>query len=262
MSVKLTILGCGNSAGTPSIGNYWGACDPAEPKNRRTRPSIVVRSDTTTLLVDTSPDLREQANREGLDKIDAVIYTHAHSDHLLGIDELRSLNLRQGGHITPVYSTEDTIDEIESRFSYLFIERQKIYPKILESTLIYPADIGSHISVGDISFIPFMQDHGTCETLGLRFGSVAYSTDMMNLSDQSIDILKGTKTWIVDAAGYKMEHNLVHATLKKVFALNEMVGAEKVYLTHMPPGMDYQTLINELPAGYEPAWDGLEINID
>jgi phosphoribosyl 1,2-cyclic phosphate phosphodiesterase len=258
---KLTILGCGNSAGTPAMGNYWGACDPKEPKNNRTRASIAVRSETMTLLIDTSPDLRLQANREGISQIDAIIFTHNHSDHVHGIDEIRNLNQRLGGMITPIYATAETMADIHQRFGYLFFEHEKIYPAVLMPNILMPETMNRPITIGDITLTPFLQDHGTCISLGFRFGDVAYSTDMVRLPPESIETLKGVKTWIVDAAGYKMERNIVHSTLQNVFDLNKEIKAEQVYLTHMGPNMDYQTLLKELPEGYKPAYDGLEIEL-
>ena len=260
MTITFTLLGCGNSAGTPSIGGEWGLCDPSEPRNYRTRASAVVRSDKTSLLIDTGPDLREQSIRNGIKDVDAVLYTHAHSDHIAGIDELRVLRVRHK-KLFPIWGMQETITELKDRFSYLFVERDSIYPEVLQANVIEPDRMCSEMTIGDISFVPFMQDHGTCKTLGFRFGNMAYSTDMRDLDQQALQTLIGIKTWVVDAAAYKMEVNKVHAGLKEVFALNEIVQAEKVYLTHMPSYMDYRTLLKELPPGYEPAYDGLSLEI-
>ena len=262
MKIKLTILGCGDSAGVPAIGNYWGDCDPAEPKNRRSRASIVVRSETTTLLVDTGPDLREQANRAGLEQVDAVLYSHTHSDHVNGIDEIRTYNKRAGFTITPVYGTQETIRDLTHRFDYLFEAKNNLYPVVLDPRILGADMMGKPMTIGNITFTPFLQDHGTCESLGFRFGDIAYSTDMVRLPEDSLDVLKGIKTWIVDVSGYKMKKNVVHCTLENVYALNEKVGAEMVYLTHLPAYVDYQTLADEVPTGYAPAYDGLEFAID
>lgn len=257
MSLKITILGCGNSAGTPAIGNHWGNCDPNEPRNRRLRPSIAVQSETTTLIIDTGPDFREQMNRENISRIDAVIYTHAHNDHIAGIDDLRVVRHRSK-QLVNIYANTETIEEIQERFSYMFNEGViSIYPQVLQPHVIPDSQFGRTLTIGDISMVPFNQDHGTCRTLGFRFGDLAYSTDVVSLSEESCRILSGVKTWIVDGAGYKIENNLVHLTLRQVYELNEKIGAEKVYLTHLTPGMDYRSLLKELPAGFEPAYDGL-----
>ena len=259
MTTTLTILGCGDSAGVPTIGNHWGACDPLEPRNRRLRSSVVVCSEKTTLLVDTGPDLREQANRANLGKIDAVLYTHMHSDHIMGIDELRAQNKRLDFAVTPVYGNRETLEDIKGRFDYLFIQQHKIYPPVLQDIEITPDQYAESMTVGDIEFTPYLQDHGTCASLGYRFGSAAYSTDMVNMPPESFDALKGIKTWVVDAAGFTKERNLDHARLVDIYRYNEIIQAEKVYLTHLPAGIDYKTLQSMIPDGYEPAYDGLEI---
>jgi phosphoribosyl 1,2-cyclic phosphate phosphodiesterase len=256
-----TLLGCGNSAGTPTIGNHWGVSDPNEPRNRRSRSAAVIRSDQTTLLIDAGPDLREQANREGITDTDAVLFTHSHSDHIAGVEELRIFRIRHK-KLIPVYGDEFTLTELRQRFDYLFIERNGgIYPEVLAPTIIRNDQMNAEMTIGDIDFIPFVQDHGTCKSLGYRFRDLAYSTDMVDLDQQALESLNGIKTWIVDGAGYKTANNLVHATLRKVYELNEIVQAPQVFITHMPNFMDYQTLKSELPDGYEPAYDGLRIEI-
>ena len=261
-SLTLTVLGCGNSAGTPTIGNYWGKCDPAEPKNIRTRASVAIRSAATTLVVDTGTDFRQQINSNNIRDISAVLYTHAHGDHIHGIDELRVIRNHTNKYVN-IYGDRSCLEEIQERFAYMFQERDNgIYPKVITSNIIEKTEYYKEILINDISFIPFEQEHGTCKTLGFRFGDLAYSTDMVGLCEKALETLAGIKTWVVDGAGYKMERNLVHATLKQVYALNEIVGATKVYLTHLTPSMDYKTLQNELPEGYAPAYDGLTLEIE
>lgn len=261
MSLTLTILGCGNSAGTPTIGNYWGNCDPQNPKNRRTRPSIAVQSDETTLIIDTGADFKEQVNRENITAFDAVLYTHAHADHIAGMDELRVVRNRSK-RLVDIYGNRATIEEMRARFSYMFVEKAKIYPRVFNDNVIGDEQLGQPMAIGDIEFIPFKQNHGTMDSLGFRFGDAAYSTDMVDLDQQALETLKGIKTWVVDAAGYKMEQNQVHCTLRDLYALNEIVKAERVYITHLTPLMDYDTLLRETPDGYEPAYDGLKLDVN
>lgn len=258
-SVQITILGCGNSAGVPAAGNHWGQCDPQEPKNRRSRPGIAVQSENTTLVVDTSADFREQSIRNNLKTVDAVFYTHAHGDHIHGIDDLRGYRLRTG-QIIETYSNRVTMEELLERFTYMFETRTDIYPQILSPNIIEKHQYGQTLTIGDIHLVPFEQEHGTCKTMGLRFGDLGYSTDVVSLDEAALAALAGIKTWVVDAAGYKMEKNFVHFTLRQVIAMNEIIRAERVCLTHMPGFMDYQTLLRELPDGYEPAYDGMVIS--
>lgn len=259
MRAKVTILGCGNSTGVPAIGNVWGACDPDEPKNRRMRASIAVQSEKTAIIIDTGPDFREQINHSGIGTFDAVLYTHAHSDHVAGIDELRVITFRQKKR-TPIYGNAWSIEDLRKRYDYLFSgNNHELYPVVVEPHVI--TDFGTAITIGDITFTPFEQDHGTCKTVGYRFGDFGYSTDMLTLDTKATQTLQGIKTWLVDAAAYKNPDNPVHAGIGEVIRLNALIGAEQVYLTSLALPMDYRTLCNELPHGYAPAWDGLNLEI-
>lgn len=264
MKLKITVLGCGNAAGVPSIGNHWGQCDPTEPRNRRTRASIAVQSDSSALVVDTGPDFKFQINANNIENIDAVLYSHAHSDHVNGIDDLRVLRLRHK-KVIPVYGNAETLADIMRRFDYMFseIDPEGLYPQVCAVHELSQTHMGRVMDVEGIPVIPFVQSHGSAGiTLGFRFGNLAYSTDMQTLDQAAIETIRGVDTWIVDAGAYKMPHNFVHATLRQVFELNEQVQARQVYLTHMPSFMDYRTLMSELPAGYAPAYDGLVIDAE
>lgn len=257
-TLKVTVMGCGHSSGVPSVGNHWGHCDPNEPRNRRTRPSIAVQSETTNIVVDTGPDFREQINRTDIKNVHGVIYTHAHGDHIHGLDDLRPFRIRHG-KIIDIYSNRATIEELEERFAYMFTQKQEIYPQILKSTIIEKDAFGTPLMIGDIPVVPFEQIHGHMFTLGLRFGDFAYSTDVVDLDQAALATLAGIRTWVVDCAGYKMDQNLVHFKLKQVFEMNRIVQAEQVVLTHMPGFMDYRALEKELPEGYAPGYDGMVI---
>lgn len=257
MTLTFTVLGCGNSTGVPAAGNYWGKCDPGEPKNRRTRPSLLVRSQNTTLIIDTGPDFRLQANQVDLHALDAVLYTHSHGDHVHGIDDLKLYTKGKDGGVMPVYTNHETVLELKRRFYYLFEGgNEAIYPQMLKAYTLDP-HYGEEVVIGDIGFIPFEQNHGHVSSVGYRFGDLAYSTDMKDMDDKAIKTLRGIKTWIVDSAGYHQEANPVHANLEKIFALNKEVGAQQVYLTSLSLAMDYQTLCSELPEGYLPLYDGM-----
>lgn len=265
MTYKITILGCGNAAGTPAIGNYWGDCDPSEPRNRRLRASLAVQSAKTTLIVDTGPDFRHQLNRVDINDVDAAIYTHAHSDHISGIDDLRMFFFRRGNTPIPIYGSVSAMENMRGRFDYVFDggkgSAEKFYVPFVHANEIEKNQMCKTMTIGDIEFTPFEQDHTTCTSLGFRFNDFAYSTDMLNLCDESIEALQGIKIWLVDGAGHKKTNNTVHASFQDIIALNERIGAEKVYFTHLTPFMDYQTMMDELPDGYEPAYDGLVFDV-
>lgn len=263
MSVQAIILGCGNSSAVPGIGNYWGHCDPNEPKNRRGRSSLAVASDTTTIIIDTGPDFREQFNRENLKTPDAVFYTHSHSDHCHGIDDLRSFYFRGHQRPMPVYFNEETYADLHGRFKYLFEggNNEFFYPPLLTAYTFSEEDYGRPHRVGNISFVPFPVDHGSCTCTGFRFGDLAYTVDMKTLDNSALAVLKGVKTWIVDAAAYNIKHNAVHANIEDIIGFNKTIQAQTVYLSSLTTQMDYQTLLKELPAGFLPAYDGLRLEI-
>lgn len=255
MGGKLIILGCGGSAGVPTIGNWWGNCDPAEPKNTRTRPSIALKSNSTLIIVDTGPDFRTQMNRENLGCPDAIMFTHNHADHVNGIDEMRVYQKRYKRKF-PVYAMEETFESFGSNMNHMFeSSHDGFYTAVLDRA---PLKMLEEITIGDISILPFEQEHGTIHSLGIRVGDIAYSTDMLRLNDHAMDALSGIHTWIVDAASYNGTA-YVHANIAGIINMNERIGAKRVFLTHLSPMMDYATLINELPQGYEPAYDGMDL---
>lgn len=251
--MKITVLGCGSSGGVPLIGNNWGVCDPHNPRNRRTRVSILVEQDDTSLIVDTSPDMRQQLLDCALKKLDAVLYTHAHADHCHGIDELRSINWLTQKPVD-IYADPHTMADLEKRFSYIFhgTGAGNYY-----KPAVTPHEINGAFSVGSISVSPFYQNHGHIKSLGYRFGDFAYSTDVHELDEEAFDALKGVKIWLVDCV--RIEPHPTHSHLDQTRAWIEKVKPERAYLTHMNHMMDYATLSATLPPGIEPAYDGLVI---
>lgn len=254
---ELIVLGCGGSSGVPAIGGWWGACDPHEPRNIRTRPSIALKTDTTLIVVDTGPDFREQMNRERLGCPDAVIITHIHSDHINGLDELRTFQRLNKGRKFPVYTDAYTLEKLTERLDYMFTETEGgFYPAVCLPEIV---TYGRTLTIGDITLTLFEQDHGTISSLGLRIGDIGYSTDMKRLDDAALTALAGIHTWIVDAAGHHSRSNPVHACIEELIELNNRIGAKEVLLTHLPPTMDYATLMKELPQGFMPAFDGMRV---
>lgn len=252
--MKVTVLGSGSAGGVPSISRGWGACDPANPRNRRRRPSILLEQDDTVVLVDTGPDCREQLIDAGIRRLDGVLYTHDHADHLHGIDDLREINRAMQAPL-PIFAAPEVMASIRQRFPYVLgsvEEGQSIYKPMLDAH-----DISGPFTIGGMSVVPFDQDHGYCRTLGFRIGSFAYSTDVVNLPEESFTALSGIRTWVVGCLTF--DPHPTHAHLDKVLGWIERLKPERAFLTHMTPSMDYDSLKHRLPAHVEPAYDGMEL---
>lgn len=257
--MKVTVLGCGPSWGVPKIGGDWGRCDPANSKNRRRRAGILVEEGGASVLVDTPPDLREALLACRIDRVDAVIFTHAHADHIHGIDDLRIPSWTLGRPI-PAYSDAKTMAAIHERFGYT-IDGVKAanatgyyYQPILER---HDVD-GAFVAAG-VPVTSFFQAHGRAPTLGLRFGRFAYSTDVFALDDDAFAALAGVEVWILDCL--RREPHVSHSYLAQSLAWIERVGAKRAFLTHMDESLDYAALRHELPAYVEPAYDGMVIEV-
>jgi phosphoribosyl 1,2-cyclic phosphate phosphodiesterase len=262
MSLTFTILGCGSSGGVPRAGQGWGDCDPANPKNRRRRCSLLVERQSgagkTTVLIDTSPDLRDQLLSESVEAIDAVLYSHDHADHTHGIDDLRPLALVQRGRIN-VYADDTTSKLLHARFGYCFeTPPGSEYPPILTEHRMRE---GRPVSItgkgGDIEALPFSMQHGSSQALGFRIGVVAYSCDVSDLPERSLEALGGLDVWIVDALRYRRHPS--HFSVDETLQWIERVGPKRAVLTNMHTDLDYETLKRRLPPNVEPAYDGMKI---
>lgn len=253
--LKVTILGCGGSGGVPLIGNNWGSCNPDQPRNRRRRVSILVETASTALVVDTSPDFREQMLAAGVTRLDGVLYTHAHADHLHGIDDLRSVN-RMIGHELPVWGDAATIDRIRATFGYVFEPKQKWG---FTKPCLIPHAVAGPFQVGDIDVVPFAMDHGWAISQGYRFGPVAYSTDVVRLDEAAFAALAGVELWIVDCL--RVEPHPTHSHLAQTLDWIARVGPKRAVLTHMNESLCYDWLLPRLPPGVEPGYDGLVIRL-
>lgn len=262
-SLRFTILGCGSSGGVPRLGGDWGDCDPGNPKNRRRRCSLLVeretRQGTTQVLIDTSPDMREQLLDAGIATLDGVVYTHSHADHMHGIDDLRQIvfNLRRR---LPVWADGPTQEALLSRFGYAFIQPEgSPYPPILDlHTIDGPVTIDG--AGGAISLTPFRAEHGSMDALGFRIGPLAYLPDVVAIPPESWPHLKGLDCWILDALRRKPHPTHAHLALSLDWIAQ--AAPRRAILTNMHVDLDHATLCAELPAHVTPAHDGMSITYD
>jgi phosphoribosyl 1,2-cyclic phosphate phosphodiesterase len=262
MTLTFTILGCASSGGVPRPALGWGACDPTNPKNRRRRCSLLVERQgpggITRVLVDTSPDLREQLIDAEADWLDGVIYTHEHADHTHGIDDLRGFFLRMRRRLD-VYADDATARMLMTRFSYCFVQPPgSDYPPILNMHGITP---GQPLTIsgkgGLVTALPFTQDHGDIKSLGFRFGGVAYSSDLHELPAASAEALGGLDLWIVDALRH--HPHPAHFSVADALSWIERLKPRHAILTNMHTDLDYEVLRLSLPAHVEPGYDGMRI---
>ena len=273
---RAVILGCGSSGGVPRLGGPggrgdWGDCDPGEPKNRRRRCSLLLersndgafqREAVTSVIIDTSPDMRAQLLDAYVHHVDAAIITHDHADQTHGIDDLRAFAIRNRKRV-PVWLDRSTAGEMLRRFAYCFVQAEgSWYPPIMEERPIPPC--GEKFAIegpaGDIQVSAFLQDHGPVNSLGFRIGDLAYSSDVFDLPEESFSILRGVRTWIVDALQPKPHGT--HAHLDKTLSWIDRVRPERAILTNMHVTMDYATLKSSLPQGVEPAFDGMAVDFN
>lgn len=262
--MKVTLLGTGGSTGVPAIGGTdgsgdWGDCDPGEPRNRRTRASIVIENEQDQrLLIDTSPDMRAQMLACRVRSVHAVLFTHAHADHISGIDDVRLLN-RIIDSPLQAFGMQRTLDEITRRFGYAFApwEGPGFYRPVLRAV---PSEAGSEVSILGMDVRLFRQGHGRVETLGLRIGRFAYSTDVVTLDEAAFAALDGIETWVV---GCFLPHDRhwTHANLPTVLEWVERLRPRRTILTHMGPAMDWAWLLRHLPPGIEPGFDGMVLDL-
>jgi len=258
MGLRFTILGCGTSSGVPRIGNDWGNCDPNNPKNRRSRVSLLVQSDTTTILVDTSPDMRAQLLAANVIALDAVLWTHDHADHSHGIDDLRQVfhhRVREQSRPEPIdgYARAPVITLLSQRFAYAF-EGREGYKAIVQGRTL-----PDQLMIGDISIRCTDMPHGTIFSTGFRFEhggkSIGYATDFHAVTPQMIALFSGVDRWIVDAL--RERPHPTHPHLGLTLSAISAVQPGRAYLTHMDQSMDYDQLCNGLPPHVRPAYDGL-----
>jgi phosphoribosyl 1,2-cyclic phosphate phosphodiesterase len=265
MSLAFTILGCSSSTGVPRVALGWGACDPHNPKNRRRRCSLLVeRTDEagkhTAVLVDTSPDLREQLLDAQVTWLDAVLFTHSHADHTHGIDDLRLLSLYKRRRID-VFADAPTSETLRARFGYCFeTPPGSEYPPILTGHRLEPhRTLTIDGAGGAIAVTPFVQTHGDMHSVGFRFGDLAYSCDLNGVTEASIPVLRDLEVWILDALRYAPHPS--HFSVDDALKWIERIRPKRAILTNLHSDIDYETLRGQLPDNVEPAYDGMKIRL-
>lgn len=258
--LRFTILGCGSSGGVPRIGGHWGECDPQNPKNRRRRCSMLIERETsdgvTRVLVDTSPDMHAQLLDVGIAELDAVVWTHAHADHVHGLDDLRQVVFNMRERLN-VWADGPTQNDLLSRFGYAFVQPEgSPYPPILNlHTIDGPFKIDG--KGGAISLIPFKVNHGSIDALGFRVGDLAYLPDVAKMNDDAWQAVAGLECWILDAL--RRAPHPTHAHLDMALEWIERAQPKRAVLTNMHIDLDYQTIADETPEHITPAYDGMVI---
>ena len=258
-----TILGCGSSGGVPRLGGHWGDCDPDDPRNRRRRCSLLVEqtsdAGTTRVLIDTSPDLRQQLLDAGVGTLDAVLYTHGHADHVHGIDDLRMVVFNMKARL-PVWADGPTQQRLYDGFAYAFTQPDgSPYPPILDMrTIDGPVAIAG--AGGEIVFRPFRVRHGAIDALGFRIGGLAYLPDVAEMTDEAWDAVRGADCWILDAL--RRTPHPTHSHLAQSLDWIARAGVASAVLTNMHIDLDYRTVRDETPDNVRPAHDGMTLTYD
>ncbi len=259
--MRFTILGCGSSGGVPRLGGHWGACDPTNPKNHRRRCSMLVErvegDAITRVLIDTSPDLRQQLLDAEVGELDAVIWTHSHADHVHGLDDLRMIvfNMRRR---LPVWADGDTQNDLFSRFGYAFVQPDDSpYPPILDMHTI-KGDVVIDGAGGAVTFSPFKVGHGSIDALGFRIGGLAYLPDVAQMTDEAWQAVEGLDCWILDAL--RRTPHPTHSHLDQSLEWIARAAPKRAVLTNMHNDLDYETLEAETPGHITPAYDGMVLS--
>lgn len=270
--LRFTILGCGSSPGVPRIHGDWGDCDPNEPKNRRLRCSLLVerhgKNGVTRIVIDTSPDFRQQMLAAQVPRLDGVLYTHPHADHVHGIDDLRGYALAQRERIN-IYADRNTMQRLEEGFGYCLVQPEgSMYPPILNSREI---EAGTPLEIqgegGSIHALPILQVHGPIHSLAFRFstnssfdtGGLCYSSDVSDIPQESVAALENLDCWIVDALQYKP--HVSHFSVSETKQWIDRLKPKHAILTHMHIPLDYNALKSDLPSHIEPAYDGMVLEV-
>ena len=259
--MRLTFLGTGTSFGVPQIGCHCDVCRSPDPRDRRTRVGAYVESrGGTRLLVDTPPELRLQLTSAGIDRVDAVLYTHDHADHLHGIDDLRAISVRREGAL-PMYGPADALERISRKFAYIFDDNMRpVQGTSKPEGKLYPIAPGTTTTIGDLDVVAGALPHGPITVFGYRIGPLAYITDAKVVPPNVVELMRGAKVLVVNAL-FRTEHP-THLSVPEAVRVAKEIGAERTFLTHLTHDNFHADLEAELPRGISPAFDGLTVRVE
>jgi phosphoribosyl 1,2-cyclic phosphate phosphodiesterase len=254
-SLSITVLGSGTSVGVPTIGCHCAVCTSDDPRDNRLRPSILVNYDGHGILIDTSPDFRQQALRFRIPRVDAILFTHSHADHIMGLDDVRPFNFHQGG-IIPIYGSAQTMEDVQRAFRYIFDrgETQSSRPRL--TTHIFDTDA---FQLFGLEFMPVRLDHGRGTVYGFRFGPVAYLTDHSDIPRESMEKLRGLDVLFLDALRHRPHPT--HSTVERSIESVERLKPKDAYFTHICHDLPHEETENTLPPNVHLAYDGLELQV-
>ena len=262
--MKIEILGCGGSLGVPLIGNIFGKCNKNNSKNFRTRPGILIKNNKTNILIDSNPDIRIQLLKAKCSQINAILYTHKHADHIHGINDLRAVSMLMKKKI-PAWGSKETIEYLKNNFGYIFnykyiknggnYKKKDFYKPIMNLNLIQ-----NNFYVNNVQIISFQHNHGDTNCTTYRIGNFAYTTDIKKFYNGDINKLLGIKKWVVGCL--RMDKHPSHASFEEVLEFINYIKPNKTYLTHLTPWMDYDKLLAKCPKNVEPAYDGLQFEVN
>lgn len=252
----ITVLGSGTSVGVPTIGCDCAVCQSTDPRDARLRPSILVRRGGVNVLIDTTPDLRQQALRARLSRIDAILYTHAHADHILGLDDVRPFNYHRRDPI-PIYGSAETLDALRRCFAYIFSGERSESSMPRVACHVFDS---APISIGELAFTPVKLAHGSGVSYGFRFGRAAYLTDHSDIPEESVPLLEGLDVLFLDALRHKPHPT--HSTVERSLAWVERLKPNRAFFTHICHDLSHVRLESLLPPHVRLAYDGLEIVVE